>query len=138
MTTGKARRPRPRFTGRAAILAVVVCAIVLSLAYPLREYLAQRHRIAELRSQIESAQQRIDVLERRKSKLEDPDYIRKLARQRLHYRMPGETNYVVVDRQEETGGGTRAPAGSSSPAQQRPWFANLWKSVQQANESGQS
>lgn len=135
MTTGKKRRPR--FTGRAAILAVVVCAIVLSLAYPLREYLAQRHRIAELRAQIESAEQRIDALERRKNKLEDPDYIRKLARQRLHYRVPGETNYVVVDRQEEAGG-TRPPAGSpSARAQQRPWFTNLWKSVQQANESGQ-
>ena len=31
-----------RLTSRAAVLAVVVCAIALSLAYPVREYIAQR------------------------------------------------------------------------------------------------
>ena len=30
-----------RLTGRAAVLAVVICAIALSLAYPVREYIAQ-------------------------------------------------------------------------------------------------
>jgi hypothetical protein len=31
-----------RLTGRAAVLAVVICAIALSLAYPIREYVNQR------------------------------------------------------------------------------------------------
>jgi len=33
---------RAKFTSRAAVLAVVLCAIALSLAYPVREYIAQR------------------------------------------------------------------------------------------------
>ena len=33
-----------RLTGRAAVLAVVICAIALSLAYPVREYVTQRGR----------------------------------------------------------------------------------------------
>jgi hypothetical protein len=39
---------RPRFTGRAAVLAVVMCAILLSLAYPVREYIAQRRQLDQL------------------------------------------------------------------------------------------
>ena len=37
-----------RLTGRAALLAVVICAIALSLAYPVREYIAQRQQIDQL------------------------------------------------------------------------------------------
>ena len=42
-----AARPT-RLTGRAALLAVVICAIALSLAYPVREYIAQRQQIDQL------------------------------------------------------------------------------------------
>ena len=41
-------RDRPRFTSRAAVLAVVMCAVALSLAYPIREYIAQRRQIDQL------------------------------------------------------------------------------------------
>ena len=37
-----------KLTGRAALLAVVICAIALSLAYPVREYIAQRRQIDQL------------------------------------------------------------------------------------------
>ena len=40
-----------RLTGRAALLAVVICAIALSLAYPVREYIAQRQQIDQLLAQ---------------------------------------------------------------------------------------
>ena len=40
-----------RLTGRAAVLAVVICAIALSLAYPVREYIAQRQQIDQLLAQ---------------------------------------------------------------------------------------
>ncbi|QRN81813.1 MAG: septum formation initiator family protein, partial [Nocardiopsis sp. BM-2018] len=38
-------------TSRAAILALVVCAIALSLAYPLREYVMQQAQIAQLQDE---------------------------------------------------------------------------------------
>jgi len=40
-----------RLTGRAAVLAVVICAIALSLAYPVREYVNQRRQIDALVAQ---------------------------------------------------------------------------------------
>ena len=42
---------RPRLTSRAAVLAVVICAIALSLAYPVREYIAQHRQIDQLEAQ---------------------------------------------------------------------------------------
>ena len=43
-----------RLTGRAAVLAVVICAIALSLAYPIREYVNQRRQIDALVAQQQS------------------------------------------------------------------------------------
>lgn len=129
------RSRRTNLTGRAAILAVVVCAIVLSLAYPLREYLGQRHRIAELRAENQQLQQDIAALEKRKRQLDDPDHIKRLARERLHFRMPGETVYIVADGREdvaEEGPGTTGEQGG-----QRPWFVNLWRSVEKVDEGKQ-
>ena len=42
---------RPRFTSRAAVLVIVLCAIALSLAYPVREYIAQLRQISQLQAQ---------------------------------------------------------------------------------------
>ncbi len=41
-------RSRTQFTGRAAVLAIVLCGIALSLAYPVREYISQRKQIDQL------------------------------------------------------------------------------------------
>jgi hypothetical protein len=55
MTAPADPRPQPperaRFTSRAAVLAVVLCAIALSLAYPVREYIGQRRQIDQLLAQ---------------------------------------------------------------------------------------
>lgn len=126
------RTRRSHLTGRAAILAVVVCAIVLSLAYPVREYLAQRSRIAELKDENQRMQQRISALEDRKRKLNDPEHIKRLARERLHFHMPGETNYIVVDERDQGAGPSGDPMAD---ARRDPWFVNLWDSVEKADES---
>src|SRR3954447_26018309 len=73
---------RARLTSRAAILAVVACAIALSLAYPLREYIAQRREIAQLRVQQRQEQEQVDELTRQKQRLGDESYIRREARRR--------------------------------------------------------
>lgn len=128
-------RRRAHLTGRAAILAVVVCAVVLSLAYPLREYLSQRHRIAELRAENQQLQREIIDLEERKRRLDDPDHIERLARERLHFRMPGETVYIVTDGREDVA--VSATGSTDTRTSRRPWFVNLWRSVEKVDESQQ-
>ena len=96
-------------TGRAAVLGLVVCALVLSLAYPAKEFLAQRGEIGRLRAEQAQAQARVSALEERKRQLGDPAYVRAQARARLHYVLPGETVYVVVP-----------PSGGSSEISDQP------------------
>ena len=126
-------RKRSSLTGRAAMLAVVVCMLAISLAYPLREYLAQRGDIAQYRAQVAEQQQRVADLEAARDRWKDPAYVEAQARQRLHYVMPGEIAYVVLEADE-----VRAPDGvverNPPGAERSPWFSDLWRSVEAAGK----
>jgi len=120
--------PIPRFTPRAAILALVICSIALSLAYPVREYIAQRRQIDRLLDRRDQIGMRLRSLERERRQLNDPVYIERLARDRLHMCLPTEMCYTVI--QPATKGTNPATARQAS----EPWYAKLWSSVQQANK----
>ncbi|MBB5999545.1 FtsB family cell division protein [Streptomonospora salina] len=120
-------KPRPALTSRAAILALVICMIALSLAYPLREYLAQRARIAELREEKAQTEQAVGELRERREHLRDPAYIEREARTRLHYHYPDERAYVVVSDEDEQDAADDTGSGD-------PWFTRLWKSVLEADD----
>jgi cell division protein FtsB len=125
-----ASRRRPRLTGRAAVLAVVVCAITLSLAYPVREYIAQHRQINELGAQQHSLTVQLARLHHQQQQLNDPAYIEQLAEDELHLCMPRQTCYVIIN-------GKPAP-GLIEPKVPAPsaWYDRLWQSVQQANSTG--
>ena len=118
---------RARFTSRAAVLAVVLCAIALSLAYPVREYITQRRQIDQLQAERQQLTTQLYQLEQQQGRLNDPAYIEQLARNRLHLCPRGSTCYVVIgERSGHSGGG-------ASAASLTPWYERLWQSVQQAN-----
>ena len=118
-----------RLTSRAAVLAVVICAVVLSLAYPVREYLAQRQQIDQLVAQQQTMLAQVKNLQAQQAKLSERSYIEQLARQELDMCFPGTQCYIME--------GSRSPitgtlAQRPGPA---PWYAKLWQSVQQAGTS---
>jgi cell division protein FtsB len=121
-------------TTRAAVLGLVVCALVVSAALPLREYLAQRGDIGRLEQQQSLQRERVEALEAAKRQLEDPAYVQAEARRRLHFVMPGETAYVLIA--PEPG---QVPAGATAEqltevaGPEAPWFSQLWSSVQAAD-----
>jgi cell division protein FtsB len=121
---------RAHLTGRAAILAVVACAIALSLAYPVREYIAQRREIAQLRVQQRQAQQQVEQLAAQKQRLGDESYVRREARRRLHMCEPGAKCFVVVGGDE---GGSQ-DATRKAPPSTPPWYVTLWRSVDAADK----
>ncbi len=132
MTAPAGPRPtapeRARFTSRAAVLAVVICAIALSLAYPVREYIGQRRQINQLEAQRQSIELRVHRLEAEHRKLTDPAYVRQQARDQLHMCLPSQTCYVVIPGKHFAG--LTAPA--SAPV--TPWYERLWHSVRAANQ----
>ncbi|MGH8969197.1 MAG: FtsB family cell division protein [Actinomycetes bacterium] len=132
MTDDDAQQRRTSLTGRAAVLALVVCLLAIALAYPLREYLAQRGEIGDLEAKVAQQQRRVTELERDRDRWRDPAFVRAQARERLHFVLPGETAYVVLEPDE-------APAPVAAVQQERvpqrrPWFTDLWQTVEEAGK----
>ena len=117
---------RPHFTGRAAVVAIVLCGIALSLAYPVREYISQRRQIDQLEAQNAQIQMRRAQLQRESRLLHSPAYIAEQARDRLHMCLPTQVCYVIIGDSAK-----RKPARAHPVA--TPWYAKVWSSVQQAN-----
>jgi len=126
-----AMRDRPSLTGRAVVLAAVFALLVLSLAVPTRELVHQRAEINALRAGNAAAQSRVDELTIRQERLADPAYVTSLIRERLHYVLPGEVGYVVLDPSEAP-----APSKVKPGAATATWYSALWSSVETADGAG--
>ena len=132
MSDGGPSRPDPRdrarFTSRAAVLAVVICAIALSLAYPVREYVAQRRQIDQLQAENQVTAAQLSRLQAEAQRLGDPAYVEQQARDRLHLCMPGKTCYVII------GGQPATPSPPAAVVTTAPRYQRLWHSVRQADQ----
>jgi cell division protein FtsB len=133
----KAAEPAPHRTGlttRAAVLGLVVCALVVSAALPLREYLSQRSQIQVARQDQLAAQRRVQLLEQKLKLLKDPAYVKLLAKTRLHYVMPGEIPYVVLSPSAPTvPSGAAAQQGVAATGPEAPWYSQVWGSARAAD-----
>jgi cell division protein FtsB len=123
------RRGRTRLTGRAALLALVVCTLVVALAYPMRQWVSQRSDIEEQRREAQQAREQVEELRDAKARWQDPAYVERQAREHLHYVKPGETGYTVVDGSADDDGERRTDQGAAN----RPWYENLWDGVDKAD-----
>ena len=116
-----------RLTGRAAVLAVVICAIALSLAYPVREYIAQRQQIDQLLAQRAATSAQVAALQQETTGLGQATYVEQRARDELHMCFPNEQCYEVISQPRP------ATAAKAKPPVD-PWYAKLWQSVQRADQ----
>jgi len=110
-------------TRRAAILAIVVCALALTVAVPLRNYVAQRQELASVTAQQRALQAEVAQLNDEKARLSNPDEVAAEARSRLGYVRPGEVPYVVEL--------PNTPSAADVEAARRatPWYRTLWNDV---------
>ncbi|MFE9765885.1 septum formation initiator family protein [Streptomyces sp. NPDC005808] len=123
----KRQARRSRLTGRAALLALVLCSLVVALAYPIRQYVSQRAEMSDLVREREQARARVEQLRDLKARWQDDAYAEQQIRDRLHYVMPGETGYIVID--PEAAKQSRVDQGAAD----RPWYANVWDGVDRAD-----
>ena len=116
-----------RLTGRATLLATVICAIALSLAYPVREYIAQRQQIDQLQAQQQTISAQVKALSEENLRLNQVQYIEQQAENQLHMCFPDQQCYEVVS------GQLPAAAAAAPKPPGVPWYAKLWASVQRAD-----
>lgn len=125
---------KPRLTGRAAILVLVVAVLTVSYASSMRAYLQQRSHIEDLKTQIAQRETSIDELEREKRRWHDPAFVQAQAHERFGYVMPGETSYVVLGEDGKPLQSQTSLTDPSTITRKTPtaWWTEEWKSVQLA------
>jgi len=126
-------RQRPNLTGRAVVLATALALVVFTLAVPARELISQRQQIAALQSANDAQAARVQSLQVQQQRLDDPAYITSLIRERLHYVMPGEVGYVVLDPSEAPAPTTKKPVAAPVA-----WYSTVWSSVRTTDAAGTS
>lgn len=113
-------------TGRAVVLAAVLCALALTLAVPMRTYLSQRAEATELAQQRRDLEAEVGQLRERRAQQQDPDYIKSEARDRLRLVMPGDTAYIVQAPGIEQ---PAVPTPTAAPRRPDPWYTQLFRSM---------
>lgn len=121
---------RTPWTGRAVILLCVVAALVVTLAIPVREFLAQRGEIDRLEAEVAAAQDRVDALGDRVSDWQDPAYITAQARSRLHFVFPGEVGYVVLGSDDRP----LDPETTDKEVLSGTWYERGWAALRAIDE----
>ncbi len=120
------------FTTRAALLGLTLCAVVLTLAYPFREYLSQHRQISQLASQVAKDKANLQQLKVAGEEAANPAYVERQARIRLHMQRPGDQVFqlpppVVKPVGKQKAGSVQTPnlPGRSS----QPWYSQLYRST---------
>ena len=110
------------------LLAVLVLLLALTLAGPVRQYLAGRAELARLAAEGRELDQRALDLQAQLQRQGDPVYRERQARQRLTYVLPGDRLIVVVDGTAVEGdAGTLADAATAD--EPLPWYEGLMESL---------
>lgn len=118
-------RRRSSLTGRAAILTAVVALVFATVSLPLRDLVAQRQRIAALASQAQAASGQLAQMNDEITKWNDPNFVAVQARERLHFVLPGEVGYTVLEPDN-------APVlyrGSVPEQRSQSWYAAMWGGI---------
>jgi cell division protein FtsB len=132
------RRSRPRrvFSSqrpgstRTFSLVAAFFIFALVLAPPIQHYFNQRAQINALRAQVDSDRAVLEAARLELTRWQDPEYVKAQARERLHFVMPGERQYIV------TGTPTGEPdAVANKVADQledgSPWYTRMIASITQ-------
>src|SRR6476660_8624958 len=95
-TRGRTAPARPRLTGRAAILVLVLAVLLVAYASSMRAHLQQPPHLAPLGRDIASSKVDIANLQREKKRWNDPAYVRTVAHQRFGWVLPGQIGFQVL------------------------------------------
>lgn len=110
-----------------ALLIIVLIAVLVAVAAPLRNFYEGRNEIARAQANIEHLERRQADLEREIAKYEDPEYLNQVARRRLGVMEPGESAWRVIDPRMTHG----TTITSDETPDDRGWAVFLWDSLRE-------
>lgn len=119
-------------TARFIAISVVIFIIALTIAPPAQRYFTQRAQINAIEAEIAVRKERLEQAEMELQKWRDPNYVKSQARERLHFVLPGERQYIVVgvETKESAAEKKRTPVATKQLGS-APWYTKLISSIQQ-------
>ncbi|MEY4901853.1 MAG: hypothetical protein RLZZ190_580 [Actinomycetota bacterium] len=117
-----------RGNNRLLLLSTIFFIMALTIAPPIKHYFTQRAQINALKSQVASNNQALEQARKDLLMWRDPEYIKSQARERLHFVLPGERQYIVTDSEGQYTQESGTTVASKIPDGQ-PWYARMIASI---------
>ena len=108
-------------------LLLVLFLLTWMLAPPSQRYFAQRAQINAVKAEVAANSQALVEAARQLELWKESDYIKTQARERLHFVLPGERQYIVTDT-------TQTPVSTTTTVSKDlprglPWYNRLISSI---------
>ena len=115
------------------MLGGLVLLLALTVAGPIRQYVAGRAELVRLAAEGRQLDQRAADLRKQLERQSDPAYTERQARERLTYVLPGDRLVIISDGHTAEGDTGTTPA--AVPADPVPWYEGLLDSVTTADRA---
>jgi cell division protein FtsB len=128
MARRQLRFGRRRTSNRVLALSAIFFVLALTIAPPVKHYFTQRAQISALKAQQSADNTALQNAREELTLWQDPEYIKSQARERLHFVLPGERQYIVTNGETnlQQNGSTKI---ASSLADGQPWYSRLIASI---------
>ena len=128
MARRQLRFGRRRTSNRVLALSAIFFVLALTIAPPVKHYFTQRAQISALKAQLSADNSALQKAREELLLWQDPEYIKSQARERLHFVLPGERQYIVTDDSTTDSNNTSTKIASALTDGQ-PWYARLIASI---------
>lgn len=128
MKSNRSGTSTKRSSGRGMTLVIVLFFLAWTLAPPTQRYFAQRAQINAVRAQVSSNNQALADAARQLEMWRDPAYVKTQARERLHFILPGEREYIVTGTTDPTSSVPTTAVAKDLPSGV-PWYNRLVASI---------
>lgn len=125
---------RNQGSGRTFAIAAIFFALALFLAPPIKNYFTQRAQISALEAQLSSDYAALEAARKELTLWQDPNYIKSQARERLHFVMPGERQYIVTGGDETEESNNNGISVVENLPEGQPWYTRMIASVTEAGK----
>lgn len=128
MARRQLRFGRRRTSNRVLALSAIFFILALTIAPPVKHYFTQRAQISALKAQLSADNSALQKAREELLLWQDPEYIKSQARERLHFVLPGERQYIVTEG-DSVGNQPSSTKIASSLADGQPWYSRLIASI---------
>ena len=125
---------RNQGSGRLFAVAAIFFMLALFLAPPIKNYFVQRAQINSLQNQLKSDYSALEAAKKELTLWQDPEYIKSQARERLHFVMPGERQYIVTGADGENSDEVTQTDVVSNLPEGQPWYTRMIASITEAGK----